>query len=167
MPTYRSLYFERDNMKAVESIEEYSAYFEEHTKVIKSTTQTTEHLVNGRSETTYRAVAFEKFPVPTTGGIVVDLQSLLLERPRNIIQGKRLTFLKSTFSCTFVANSSPQALISIKTLRNHYDDDGDNDRCGIVSTNTLINVALFIASAPMMMMRFYFKFATCTCELKF
>uniref|UniRef100_A0A1B0FQE1 Calponin-homology (CH) domain-containing protein n=1 Tax=Glossina morsitans morsitans TaxID=37546 RepID=A0A1B0FQE1_GLOMM len=60
------------SIKAVESIEEYSAYFEEHTKVIKSTTQTTEHLVNGRSETTYRAVAFEKFPVPTTGGIVVE-----------------------------------------------------------------------------------------------
>uniref|UniRef100_A0A1A9X400 Uncharacterized protein n=1 Tax=Glossina brevipalpis TaxID=37001 RepID=A0A1A9X400_9MUSC len=66
---------------AVESIEEYSAYFEEHTKVIKSTTQTTEHLVNGRSETTYRAVAFEKFPVPTTGGtVVVFAQSKSLDK---------------------------------------------------------------------------------------
>lgn len=32
--------------------------------------QTTGHLVNGK-DTPYRTVAFEKFPVPTTGGIVV------------------------------------------------------------------------------------------------
>ncbi|XP_037898811.1 filamin-A isoform X1 [Glossina fuscipes] len=78
------------SIKAVESIEEYSAYFEEHTKVIKSTTQTTEHLVNGRSETTYRAVAFEKFPVPTTGGIVVaevKMPSGKVDKP--IIQDNR------------------------------------------------------------------------------
>lgn len=78
------------SIKAVESIEEYSAYFEEHTKVIKSTTQTTEHLVNGRSETTYRAVAFEKFPVPTTGGTVVaevKMPSGKVDKP--IIQDNR------------------------------------------------------------------------------
>lgn len=32
--------------------------------------QTSGHLVNGK-DTPYRTVAFEKFPVPTTGGIVV------------------------------------------------------------------------------------------------
>ncbi|XP_037819332.1 filamin-A isoform X3 [Lucilia sericata] len=59
------------SIKAVESTGEFAQYIEEHTKVIKTTTtQTSGHLVNGK-DTTYRTVAFEKFPVPTTGGIVV------------------------------------------------------------------------------------------------
>ncbi|XP_046806251.1 filamin-A isoform X3 [Lucilia cuprina] len=59
------------SIKAVESTGEFAEYIEEHTKVIKTTTtQTSGHLVNGK-DTTYRTVAFEKFPVPTTGGIVV------------------------------------------------------------------------------------------------
>ncbi|XP_054092062.1 filamin-A isoform X4 [Zeugodacus cucurbitae] len=56
-------------IKAVESIEEYShshsEYIEEHTKIV---TQKTESIA---SERTYRAVAFEKLPLPTTGGNVV------------------------------------------------------------------------------------------------
>nr|XP_036224247.1 filamin-A isoform X4 [Bactrocera oleae]XP_036224248.1 filamin-A isoform X4 [Bactrocera oleae] len=56
-------------IKAVESIEEYchshSEYIEEHTKIV---TQTTESIASERS---YRAVAFEKLPLPTTGGNVV------------------------------------------------------------------------------------------------
>ncbi|XP_017473017.1 PREDICTED: filamin-A [Rhagoletis zephyria] len=54
-------------IKAVESIEEYSQseYIEEHTKVV---TKTTESIASERS---YRAVAFEKLPLPTTGGNVV------------------------------------------------------------------------------------------------
>ncbi|XP_004536602.1 filamin-A isoform X7 [Ceratitis capitata] len=54
-------------IKAVESIEEYShsEYIEEHTKIISQTTE------SFASERSYRAVAFEKLPLPTTGGNVV------------------------------------------------------------------------------------------------
>uniref|UniRef100_A0A1I8PF26 Calponin-homology (CH) domain-containing protein n=1 Tax=Stomoxys calcitrans TaxID=35570 RepID=A0A1I8PF26_STOCA len=74
---------------SIKAVEQYSEYIEEHTQVIKTTTQvrrqnkfqfqgffkTTQQqqqqLVNGGSDSNYRTVAFEKFPVPTTGGIVV------------------------------------------------------------------------------------------------
>ncbi|XP_053946398.1 filamin-A isoform X4 [Anastrepha ludens] len=55
-------------IKAVESIEEefsHSEYIEEHTKIVSKTTESI------ASERTYRAVAFEKLPLPTTGGNVV------------------------------------------------------------------------------------------------
>ncbi|XP_067618137.1 filamin-A isoform X2 [Eurosta solidaginis] len=52
-------------IKAVESVEEYSEYIEEHTKIVKQTTESV------ASEKSYRAVAFEKLPLPTTGGNVV------------------------------------------------------------------------------------------------
>ncbi|XP_065372295.1 filamin-A isoform X3 [Calliphora vicina] len=78
------------SIKAVESTGEFAQYIEEHTKVIKTTTtQTTGHLVNGK-DTTYRTVAFEKFPVPTTGGIVVaevKMPSGKIDKP--IIQDNR------------------------------------------------------------------------------
>ncbi|XP_075148241.1 filamin A protein cher isoform X7 [Haematobia irritans] len=93
---------------SIKAVEQYSEYIEEHTQVIKTTTQvrrqnkfqiqgffkTTQQqhqqLVNGRSDSNYRTVAFEKFPVPTTGGIVVaevKMPSGKVDKP--IIQDNR------------------------------------------------------------------------------
>ncbi|EDW59138.2 filamin-A isoform X2 [Drosophila virilis] len=80
------------SIKAVESIEQYShsEYVEEHTtKVVKQTTTQSE-LVNGKSEVTYRSVAFEKLPLPTTGGNVtaeVKMPSGKVDKP--VIQDNR------------------------------------------------------------------------------
>ncbi|XP_041675461.1 filamin-A isoform X4 [Drosophila eugracilis] len=79
------------SIKAVESIEQYShsEYIEEHTtKVVQQTTQS--ELVNGKSEITYRSVAFEKLPLPTTGGNVtaeVRMPSGKVDKP--VIQDNR------------------------------------------------------------------------------
>ncbi|XP_052835830.1 filamin-A isoform X10 [Drosophila gunungcola] len=79
------------SIKAVESIEQYShsEYIEEHTtKVVQQTTQS--ELVNGKSEVTYRSVAFEKLPLPTTGGNVtaeVRMPSGKVDKP--VIQDNR------------------------------------------------------------------------------
>ncbi|XP_017847553.1 filamin-A isoform X2 [Drosophila busckii] len=79
------------SIKAVESIEQYShsEYVEEHTtKVIQQTTKS--ELVNGKSEVSYRSVAFEKLPLPTTGGNVtaeVKMPSGKIDKP--IIQDNR------------------------------------------------------------------------------
>ncbi|XP_059218762.1 filamin-A isoform X4 [Stomoxys calcitrans] len=79
---------------SIKAVEQYSEYIEEHTQVIKTTTQTTQQqqqqLVNGGSDSNYRTVAFEKFPVPTTGGIVVaevKMPSGKVDKP--IIQDNR------------------------------------------------------------------------------
>ncbi|KRK03444.1 filamin-A isoform X4 [Drosophila yakuba] len=78
-------------IKAVESIEQYShsEYIEEHTtKVVQQSTQS--ELVNGKSEITYRSVAFEKLPLPTTGGNVtaeVRMPSGKVDKP--VIQDNR------------------------------------------------------------------------------
>ncbi|XP_061399875.1 filamin-A isoform X3 [Musca vetustissima] len=78
---------------SIKAVEQYSEYIEEHTQVIKTTTQTTQQqqqLLNGKSESNFRPVAFEKFPVPTTGGIVVaevKMPSGKIDKP--IIQDNR------------------------------------------------------------------------------
>ncbi|XP_073818017.1 filamin A protein cher isoform X16 [Musca autumnalis] len=78
---------------SIKAVEQYSEYIEEHTQVIKTTTQTTQQqqqLLNGKGESNFRPVAFEKFPVPTTGGIVVaevKMPSGKIDKP--IIQDNR------------------------------------------------------------------------------
>lgn len=52
-------------------------------KILQTTQQ--QQLLNGKSESNFRPVAFEKFPVPTTGGIVVGKYRCILQSYRYLV----------------------------------------------------------------------------------
>lgn len=80
-------------------------------------------LVNGKSEVTYRSVAFEKLPLPTTGGNVTGVW----KPHKKIVQIFHLYIL---FIC----------LLCLVAKKKRSNDANDNNSCGLLLRNQNIIV---------------------------